>query len=335
MSEKKFNTPISERVALEDLRTVPNPRPTTWGPPPLHAFLVEDQQQMVSDNHKARLEASRPADTSPSVATEVHEAATNHFAARMLAGYDNFEGAQHLDVDLTVAERRIVNRALAGRVNPAEIAFVTDKLGIRGAPYGVASHYYGRNMKQLETLRRAHDRTVTLFSGKKLNSAPTYKIKNARFDPFSDDLTPNEVLITRKRNLARLADHVIDKERSDIILVTSGLTPSLLAELAEMVSDEEAIEQEITRGQALHTAISSLLRSDKHRLAVPVDTTIYTFNESAPAVPAMDPSQSRKRHPNIGMIMTRKRLIEGGVPVNDFEAAKRMPLRNLIAPKKK
>lgn len=332
MSEKKFNIPISERVSIEDLRTVPNPRPTTWGPPPLHAFLVEDQQRQVGDVLKQRLVESRPAGTHPDVETTVNEAATNHFAARMLAGYDNLEGAAHLDAELTLNERRIINRALRGTVNPAETAFATDKLGIRGAPFGVASTYYGRHMRQLETLRSAHDKMVSLFSGKRLNTAPTYKIKSATFDAFSDELSPATLELTRKRNLARLADHVIDKERSDFVIVTSGLSPSILAELAEIVADEEAMQEELVAGSRLHTAITSLLRSGRRMMAVDVDTTIYKFDESIPPVPAMDGEQNRKRHPNIGMIMTRQRLIRAGVPVNDFETAKHMPLVNLVDP---
>ena len=323
-------------VTTDDMAAIPAPTPETWGPTPLHPFLVPDQQKRILSDIQYRSLDGAPASIPYDVRGNVAYKAETRFVGRMLANYDNLKYAERLGTPLSRVQAEIVDRALAGVANPAELVYISDVLGMRGIALGVVSHPYGVGIEHLDTMRDVIGQTMELFGAERIEGQTVYKVKGTIEDR---DGRVDAVLMTRKRTIGRLASHMWFRERSSFIV--------RLDDAAEL--DRHAVHllhahtkrknmQDIAavEGDEIYEVVNPLLVNNQYHTAIPLATTDYKFDSTIPKPTKIDATgtvrhvgEARRQSPLMSFEQTETRLKAQGVPL-DIDSVRAWSLEDLI-----
>ena len=277
--------------------------PDTFGATPLNQFTTMHQQAELMGKLSVYAEYA-PEDVPPQVAEFVRQTFRERFVARGVANDENFNTSllskrHYADNHDALA---LIDRAEQGSASPAELLLVRQVLGIRSVELACLTHTYGRRLQEglLDQMRSTVRSGVLLMEGKyEEDPQPVLRIKDVILNNVDTNDMANVyslsnqeriavsaqyggiagILITRKRNLGKMPDGTIIKERSSLILradeksmVTKGDVEALIRCTAEGWEDTALQDTELDQ------LVLDLMETNKYSYAIPISSTIYAYN---------------------------------------------------------
>ena len=290
-------------VLLEIARLNPRGEPGTFGSTPLDKAKTKMDQLILLDD-LLQYTYAVPTGVPLDIADYNCETFGDRFKRRMDANDENYTTSiLHKEAFENDAEiQEVIERAEIGHAAPAELLVIRQLLGIRSVELACLTHPYGERIEEyLELMRDTVQDAITSLGGEYFEDAqPTYRLKEVLLSTTSDaDITElyglkssqaladaekyggvRGLLMTRKREIGRMPDGTIIRERSSFILradengVVSEDAIKAMADLPMQPNWDDLVA--IAGG--LDGLSTDLLKNNEYSLAIPVATTIYAFN---------------------------------------------------------
>lgn len=271
-----------------------------WGAPPLNMYSSSDLFA-IHEAARGELEArsiSAPDDLAeipPGVQSYVHQNFMSRYMGRVMANFDNY--TQRLKKDSDGIDSKVIamhDRAVVGTASPAELLCVRSAYGIGSIGLGCAIIPYGNSIEQLESMRDTVAEAILMMNGELLDSKPVLKLKQTDtvVNPGENGHLKDAFLMTRKRDLGRLPDGTIVRERSSFVIridEASGFDQELAERMRRVDAElSKNLRPDVPKNKHWGTTVMTvgmlkkkvppLLETNDFAAAIPLSTTIYAFN---------------------------------------------------------
>lgn len=335
-----FDQPLPELLELTSL--IPRGEPETFGATPLDKLSTIKQQNdlltlLLHQTYRI------PDGVSLEIADYVHDTFRDRFYSRLNANDENYTTSllekSHYADNPEIIE--LIQRGETGHASPFELLITQKLLGVRSVELACLTHPYGERIEMLGEMRRVVDESVYLMGGETLSDElPWYRIKDVILNSVPREewasvfsLSNRErleiadeyggvagLLVTRKRDLGRMPDGTLIRERSSFVLRADAvITRSDFEALLDVdadIWDDTALE-----ASRLDERIAELMAQDQHNVAIPIASTIYAFNKDIAKLVYRQRSlrPSRENHINIEQAEQELENLRQAHHVEDFD----------------
>ena len=299
--DPEFTEPIE--ALLEKAARIDRGEPGTHGATPLDQLRTFRQQDALL---KELLEYTYgvPDGISLQLAAYIHETFGDRFNSRATANNDNYTTSllnKSVYEDNT-AIMEVIDRGETGHASAAELLLVQKLLGIRSVELACLTHPYGERMDPLLYEMRDLVAMSILALGGELSEEvePNFRVKevilnDVPVEKWAEVYTLNNTqrlaladnyggisgfLMTRKREIGRMPDGTIIKERSSFVLRADSESPVTQRDIDAMreVPFSCDWQDEVVKAAHLDEIAGTLLHMNEHTFAVPLASTIYAHN---------------------------------------------------------
>jgi hypothetical protein len=279
---EKFTIDDSVR---EKMRKNPVGELYTWGITPLDSFNgdLKKQQRDVYD-WRMGLIKNAPEYINESLYNYIECVFLNRATTMNMANYNSFYTRDLVDdKDLPSDDKELFSLATIGKASPAELMYLRNLYGLSSVELGCVTHPYGQRMEHLDQMRDSVNEAISMFNGKKLDIV-NYKIKNTDviLHPREEGVS-DAFFMTRKRDLAQLADNTIIRECSSFIVridQDSDFDQDLANNIRSVkLNNIQNVTKRLTRAGNLNVVVPQLLEENNYKTIVPLTTVTYAFND--------------------------------------------------------
>lgn len=296
-------------VDLELLATNLRSDSLNWGATPLNTYHDPELYRQQEEIRNKLEERSRevPSDVGY-IPQYIRKYVTDNFLTRFngrtMANFDNF--SQRLRDDLAECDeidRDILEKAMWGRATPAELLYVRCAFGMASIELGCLTHPYGvlTDQDKLDEMRGSVKDAILMLGGdlavkdekvlggidgdeEGLDGRDVFSVKRADNTLYGEpmDHVQRLIVLTRKRNLGRLPDGSIVRERSSFIL-RIGEDAEFNQEAAQRMREvkltynDDAMRMLAEAGN-IAEELPPMIAGRKFGTIIPLSTTVYAFN---------------------------------------------------------
>lgn len=279
--------PTQEQI--ERIRFIPRGEPLTFGATPLDAQGAYKQQAKLLQ----KLEKLVVEDVDESIPEELREYMRGTFAQRFWgradANSEKYRTALRTDADCwnDPAVMEMIARAKQGFASPGELILVGEALGMQGIELGCVSHPYGKRIEWVDTMRQVVHESIVALGGTPLNNEETrFRVRGVVGGPMWQAHEFDGFLMTRKRNIGRMPNGTIIRERTSFILRADmeGIIPEECLEAMRQLDPKSPTwRADLVAAGNLDVISEALLSMRAFSVVLPVSSTIYAFNKEREA----------------------------------------------------
>jgi len=272
---------------LEKVSSIPRGKPDTYGATPLDQSAAYEQQRELLE---VLLELVNT-NVDKIIPHEIREYMQGTFVMRfqgradanqekLLTALRSVEDFAHNPIALDMIQASIL-----GHASPAELILVRGMLGMSGIEVGCVSHPYGKRIEEVAVMRQVVSDSIVLLGGDIIDDPePRYKLKGVVVDETMETMSSatdsQAFLMTRKRDVGRMPDGTIIRERTSFILRGDAyaIPYENLQAIRALDPKSPTWQADVVRVGNLDGIAAALLKVDAFRLVIPVSSTIYAFN---------------------------------------------------------
>lgn len=274
-----------DAVAREKMRANPVGELYTWGITPLDSFKGDlKKQQRDVFNWRMEMIKDSPEYISNNLYSYIECVFLNRATTMSMANYNSFYTRDLVDDSkLPKEDRDLFSRATIGQASPAELLYLRNLYGLSSVELGCVTHPYGKRIEYLDQMRSSVNEAIDMFDGQEIGDVK-YKVKNTDviLHPREDSVS-EAFFMTRKRDLAQLADNTIIRECSSFIVridKDSDFDQDLANKIRSVnINKVQNLTKRLSKAGNLQVVVPQFLEENNFETVIPLTTVMYAFND--------------------------------------------------------